>query len=101
MEIDNLCVNSIRVLAMDTVHKANSGHSGAPLGLAPAAHVLWSKFLKFEPNWINRDRFVLSCGHASSLIYAMLHIHSRVLTMDDMKQFRQYKSKTAGTQNII
>lgn len=96
MEIDNLCVNSIRVLAMDTVHKANSGHSGAPLGLAPAAHVLWSKFLKFEPNWINRDRFVLSCGHASSLIYAMLHIHSRVLTMDDMKQFRQYKSKTAG-----
>ena len=96
MEIDNLCVNTIRTLAMDTVHKANSGHSGAPLGLAPAAHVLWSKYLSFEPGWLNRDRFVLSPGHASSLIYTLLHLHSRVLSIEDLKQFRQYGSKTAG-----
>ncbi|KAH0793474.1 transketolase [Histomonas meleagridis] len=96
MEIENRCVNALRVLAMDTVHKANSGHSGAPLGLAPVAHTIWSKYLKFEPNWINRDRFVLSPGHASSLIYSLLHIHSRILSIDDLKQFRQYQSKTAG-----
>lgn len=95
-DIDTLCTNSIRVLAMDMVHKANSGHSGAPLGLAPAAHILWSKYYEFLPNWINRDRFVLSCGHASALYYAMLHIHSRIVSIDDIKQFRQYKSKTPG-----
>ena len=94
--IDSLCTNAIRVLAMDMVHKANSGHSGAPLGLAPAAHILWSKFYEFCPNWINRDRFVLSCGHASALYYAMLHIHSNIVSIDDIKQFRQYKSKTPG-----
>ena len=96
MEIDNLCVNTIRTLAMDTVHKANSGHSGAPLGLAPAAHIIWSKFLQFQPNWINRDRFVLSPGHASSLIYSLLHLHSGAVSIEDLKQFRQYGSKTAG-----
>jgi len=96
MEIDNLCVNTIRTLAMDTVHKANSGHSGAPLGLAPAAHVLWTKFLQFEPNWMNRDRFILSPGHASGLIYSMLHLHTRVLSIEDLQNFRQYGSKTAG-----
>lgn len=95
-EVDNLSVNTIRLLAMDTVHQANSGHSGAPLGLAPAAHVLWSKYLKFEPKWLNRDRFVLSCGHASALLYSLLHIHTRVLTIDDLKQFRQFGSKTSG-----
>lgn len=95
-EIDSRCTNTIRILAMDMVHKANSGHSGAPLGLAPAAHILWSKFYDFCPNWINRDRFVLSCGHASALYYAMLHIHSNIVSIDDLKQFRQYKSKTPG-----
>lgn len=95
-EIDTLCTNAIRILAMDMVHKANSGHSGAPLGLAPAAHVLWSKYYEFCPNWINRDRFVLSCGHASALYYALLHIHSNIVSIDDCKQFRQYKSKTPG-----
>ena len=94
--IDNLCANSIRILSMDMINKAKSGHPGAPLGLAPAAHVLWSKFYEFVPNWINRDRFVLSCGHASALYYSLLHIYANILTMDDLKQFRQYQSKTPG-----
>lgn len=95
-DIDTLCTNSIRLLSMDMINKAKSGHPGAPLGLAPAAHILWSKFLHFEPNWINRDRFVLSCGHASALYYSLLHIYSKILTIEDLKQFRQYKSKTPG-----
>lgn len=95
-DIDTLCTNSIRLLSMDMINKAKSGHPGAPLGLSPAAHVLWSKFLRFEPNWINRDRFVLSCGHASALYYSLLHIYSNILTITDLKQFRQYKSKTPG-----
>ena len=95
-DIDTLSINTIRLLAMDMIHKANSGHPGAPLGLAPTAHILWSKYLDFDPNWINHDRFVLSCGHASSLLYALLHIHTNVLTIDDLKQFRQFGSKTAG-----
>ena len=95
-DIDTLSINAIRVLAMDTVHKANSGHPGAPLGLAAASHVLWSKFMDFSPDWINHDRFVLSCGHASSLLYTMFHIHTNLLSIDDLKQFRQYGSKTAG-----
>lgn len=96
MTSDELCVNTIRCLAMDTVHKANSGHSGAPLGLAPAAHVLWSRFLEFQPGWLNRDRFVLSGGHGSALLYSMFHIHTRNLTLDDLKAFRQLDSKCAG-----
>jgi transketolase len=81
---------------MDMVHKANSGHPGAPLGLAPAAHVLWSKFLSFEKDWINRDRFVLGPGHASALEYSMLHLYTRCISLEDIKNFRQYGSKTAG-----
>lgn len=96
MDTETLSVNTIRLLAMDTVHKANSGHSGAPLGLAPAAHVLWTKYLKFEPKWLNRDRFVLSCGHASALLYSLLHLQNGCITIDDLQQFRQYGSKTAG-----
>lgn len=95
-DIDALCTNSIRILSMDMIHKARSGHPGAPLGLAPAAHILWSKYLDYAPNWLNRDRFVLSCGHASALYYSLLHIHSNVVSIDDIKQFRQYKSKTPG-----
>ena len=96
METDNLCVNTIRVLAADMIHKANSGHTGAPLGLAPAAHVLWSKFLSFEKDWVNRDRFVLGPGHASALEYSMLHLYTRSVTLDEIKNFRQFGSRTAG-----
>ena len=73
-DIDRLCVNTIRCLSADMIHKANSGHTGAPLGLAPAAHVLWTKFLSLEKDWINRDRFVLSNGHACALLYSVLHV---------------------------
>jgi len=98
MEVDQLAINTIRALAMDTIHKANSGHSGAPLGLAPTAHLLWTRFLNNEPHWLNRDRFVLSCGHASALIYTLLHLrtHGKVVSMDELKQFRQLGSRTAG-----
>ncbi|KAK8887554.1 hypothetical protein M9Y10_038603 [Tritrichomonas musculus] len=95
-DIDTLCVNTIRVLSADMIQKAKSGHPGAPLGLAPAAHILWTRFLEFAPNWLNRDRFVLSCGHASALYYSLLHLHSNIVSLDDIKQFRQYKSKTPG-----
>ncbi|EAY07563.1 transketolase family protein [Trichomonas vaginalis G3] len=96
MEADNLAVNTIRCLAADIVSKANSGHPGAPLGLAPAAHVLWSKFYSYEKDWINRDRFVLGPGHASALMYSLLHLYQRELTIDDLKQFRQLHAKCAG-----
>ena len=98
MELDQLAINTIRLLAMDAIHKAKSGHSGAPLGLAPTGHILWSKFLNFEPNWLNRDRFILSCGHASALLYSLLHIqsHGKIISMDELKQFRQFGSRTAG-----
>ncbi len=97
--IDDITVNTIRALCMDTVQKANSGHPGAPMGLAAAAYVLWTKFLKHNPKnpaWINRDRFVLSGGHASSLLYAMLYLTGYDLTLDDLKNFRQWGSKTPG-----
>src|SRR3990172_10039319 len=75
--IDQLCVNTIRMLCVDAVEKAKSGHPGAPMGLAPAAYVLWTRFLKHNPNnpsWPDRDRFVLSAGHGSMLLYSMLHL---------------------------
>lgn len=96
MEGDKLAVSTIRCLAADIVSKANSGHPGAPLGLAPASHVLWSKFLAYEKDWPNRDRFVLGPGHASALIYTMLHLYTRCLSIDDLKSFRQLNSRCAG-----
>ena len=95
-DIDALSVRTIRLLSADMIQKAKSGHPGAPLGLAPAAHILWTRYLNFAPNWLNRDRFVLSCGHASALYYSLLHLHSNIVSMDDIKQFRQYKSRTPG-----
>src|SRR6476661_7448125 len=98
-ELDQLCVNTIRFLAVDAVNKANSGHPGAPMGLAPVAYVLWTKHLRFDPkdpNWFNRDRFILSNGHASMLHYALLHLTGYDLSLDDLKQFRQWGSKTPG-----
>jgi transketolase len=97
--LDNLCINTIRTLAMDAVQAANSGHPGAPMALAPVAFVLWDRFMHHNPanpGWPNRDRFVLSAGHASMLLYSMLHITGYDLTLDDIKDFRQLHSKTAG-----
>ncbi|HMQ34242.1 MAG TPA: transketolase [Chloroflexaceae bacterium] len=98
-ELDRLCANAIRALAMDGVQKANSGHPGLPLGMADAAYVLWTRFLKHnpeDPRWPDRDRFVLSAGHGSMLLYALLHLTGYDLSMDDLKRFRQWESKTPG-----
>jgi transketolase len=111
-QIDLLCINTIRTLAMDAVQQANSGHPGAPMGLAPATYTLWQHFLRFDPQdpvWANRDRFVLSNGHASMLLYAMLYLAGvrgvnpeyeqqgeYAVTLDDIKRFRQIDSKTPG-----
>lgn len=97
--LDELCINTIRFLAVDAVQQANSGHPGAPLGIAPMAYVLWDRFLKHnpkDPKWPDRDRFILSCGHASALLYALLHLTGYDLSLDDLKQFRQWGSKTPG-----
>jgi transketolase len=97
--LDNLCVNTIRFLAVDAVQKANSGHPGAPMGMTPMAYALWDRFLKHnpaDPTWPNRDRFVLSAGHASALLYGLLHLTGYDLSLDDIKDFRQWGSKTPG-----
>ena len=111
-QLETLSINTIRTLAIDAVQKANSGHPGAPMALAPVAYCLWQQFLRFDPaspTWPNRDRFVLSNGHASMLMYAMLYL-SQVrgvnpeyettgefaVTLDDIKNFRQIDSKTPG-----
>ena len=91
--------NAIRALAMDAVQQANSGHPGAPMGMADIAEVLWRDFLKHNPNdplWWDRDRFVLSNGHGSMLLYALLHLTGYPLQLDELKHFRQLGSRTAG-----
>jgi len=96
---DKLCVDAIRCLSMDAIQKANSGHPGAPMAQAPAAYVLWTQFLKHNPtnaHWADRDRFVLSCGHASMLIYSLLYLSGYGLELEDIKNFRQWGSKTPG-----
>ncbi len=99
-KIDESCVNAIRMLSVDAVEKAKSGHPGAPMGLAPVAYVLWTRFLKHNPKnpgWADRDRFVLSAGHASMLLYSMLHLTGyEDISLDQIKQFRQWGSRTAG-----
>src|SRR5947209_673274 len=97
--LEDLCINAIRVLAMDGVQKANSGHPGTPMALAPLAYVLWTRHLRHnpaDPGWPDRDRFVLSCGHASMLLYSLLYLSGYDLTLDDLKQFRQWESRTPG-----
>ncbi|MGE0682104.1 MAG: transketolase [Candidatus Binatia bacterium] len=110
--LDQLCINTIRTLAMDAVQQANSGHPGTPMALAPVAYCVWQQFLRFDPNdpiWPNRDRFILSNGHASMLLYALLHLTGvravnpeyetlgeASVTLDDIKQFRQLGSKCPG-----
>ncbi len=99
MKIDELCINTIRFLAVDAVQKANSGHPGMPMGDAAMAYVLWDKFLKHNPKnprWFNRDRFVLSAGHGSMLLYSLLYLTGYPLTLNDIKNFRQWGSKTPG-----
>lgn len=97
--IDDLCINTIRMLSVDAVEKAKSGHPGAPMGLAPAAYVLWTRFLKHNPrnpSWFDRDRFVLSAGHGSMLLYSMLHLTGYDLPLEEIQQFRQWGSRTPG-----
>ena len=97
--IEELSINTIRTLCMDAVQKANSGHPGTPMALAPMSYLLWTKFLRYNPknpNWFNRDRFVLSNGHASTLQYAMLHLTGYDLSLEEVKNFRQWGSKTPG-----
>ena len=96
---DIQAVSAIRVLAAESVQKANSGHPGLPLGAAPAAYALWQYQLKHnpaDPQWKNRDRFVLSAGHGSALLFALLHLYGYGLTIEDLKQFRQWGSKPPG-----
>ena len=110
--IEQLSINTIRTLAMDAVQAAKSGHPGAPMALAPVAYCLWNQFLRFDPNdpmWPNRDRFVLSAGHASMLLYALLHVSQvkavndegrataePAVSLDEIKRFRQLESKCPG-----
>jgi transketolase len=98
-ELDNLCVNTLRFLAVDMVQKANSGHPGLPLGSAAMAYALWDRLLKFnprDPQWSDRDRFVLSAGHGSALLYALLHVAGFDLPLEELKRFRQWGSRTPG-----
>ncbi|MBA2372669.1 MAG: transketolase [Chloroflexi bacterium] len=98
-DVDRLAIDTIRTLSMDGVQKANSGHPGAPMGAAPMAYVLWTRFLRHaptHPDWPDRDRFVLSAGHASMLLYSLLHLTGYDVSLDDLKSFRQWGSKTPG-----
>jgi transketolase len=98
-QLDGLCVNTIRFLSVDAIQKANSGHPGLPLGAAPMAYVLWTRFLKHNPSnpkWFDRDRFVLSAGHGSMLLYSLLHLTGYDLPLEEIKQFRQWGSHTPG-----
>lgn len=104
-ELDQLCINTIRTLSLDAVQKAESGHPGLPLGAAPMAYVLWTRFLRHNPKnpkWENRDRFLLSAGHGSMLLYSLLYLAGYDLSLDEIKNFRQWDSKTPGhPENIL
>src|SRR2546422_7305483 len=111
-DIDALCINTIRTLSIDAIQRANSGHPGTPMAMAPVAYTLWERFLRFDPSdpiWPNRDRFVLSAGHASMLLYSLLHLTNvravdpdyetlgePSVSLDDIKSFRQLDSHAAG-----
>ena len=97
--LDLLCINTVRTLSMDAVQKANSGHPGTPMALAPLGYSLFTKHMKHDPadpQWPDRDRFVLSCGHASMLLYSCLYLSGYDLSLEDLKQFRQWGSRTPG-----
>src|SRR4051812_12755715 len=111
-DIDTLCINTIRTLSIDAIQKANSGHPGTPMSMAPVAYTLWQRFLRFDPAdpiWPNRDRFVLSAGHASMLLYALLYlaevqavdpdyevVGQSAVSLDDIERFRQLDSRAPG-----
>lgn len=103
-KIDQLGVDTLRTLSIDTIQKANSGHPGLPMGAAPMAYALWTKHLKVNPatsrNWVDRDRFVLSAGHGSALLYSLLHCAGYDVTIDDLKKFRQWDSRTPGHPEV-
>ncbi len=97
--LDELCINTVRVLSMEVVERANSGHPGTAMALAPICYVLWTRHLRHnpeDPSWLGRDRFVLSCGHASILLYSLLHLSGYDLSLDELKDFRQWNSRTPG-----
>lgn len=100
-QIDELCVNAIRVLSVDMISNAKSGHPGAPIDLAPTAHILFSKYFNFEPGWLNRDRFILSCGHAAPILYVMHHIlggkENPVVSIEELQNYRKMGSRTSGS----
>jgi transketolase len=104
-ELDQLCINTIRALTIDAVQKAKSGHPGLPLGAAPMAYALWTKFMRYNPRnpkWENRDRFLLSAGHGCMLLYSLLYLTGYELSLDDIKNFRQWGSKTPGhPENVL
>ena len=104
-ELDQLCINTIRALTLDAVQQANSGHPGLPLGAAPMAYVLWTKFMRYNPRnpkWENRDRFLLSAGHGCMLLYSLLHLTGYDLPLEEIKHFRQWGSKTPGhPENVL
>src|SRR4029079_7652341 len=98
-QLDQLCINTLRFLAVDAVEQAHSGHPGLPLGAAPMAYVLWSRFLRHDPrdpHWWDRDRFVLSAGHGSALLYALLHLFGHEMPLEELGRFRQWGSRTPG-----
>lgn len=98
-DMDTLCINTLRTLSIDAIEKAKSGHPGAPMGMAPAAYVLWKNHLRHNPenpDWYDRDRFILSAGHASMLLYSLLYLFGYDLSLDDIREFRQWKSITPG-----
>ncbi|HEY2775885.1 MAG TPA: transketolase [Candidatus Binatia bacterium] len=102
-DLDRLCIDTIRTLAMDAVQKADSGHPGTPMALAPAAYVMWTRVLRYDPKhpkWPDRDRFVLSCGHASMLLYSTLYLTGYEISLDDIEQFRQWGSITPGHPEV-
>src|SRR6476659_5823737 len=102
-DLEQRAINVIRGLAMDMPQAANSGHPGTAMALAPLAHVLWTRIMTYDaeaPDWPDRDRFVLSCGHASVLLYSMLHLTGYGLTLDDLKAFRQWGSATPGHPEV-
>src|ERR1700739_3729226 len=99
LSIDELSIDTLRLLSVDAVQKANSGHPGAPLGCAPIAYLLFHKLMRHNPahsSWADRDRFVLSNGHASALLYSSLYLSGYQMTLDDLKGFRSWESKTPG-----
>ncbi|MYH07514.1 MAG: transketolase, partial [Rhodothermaceae bacterium] len=99
IQLEETCINTIRMLAVDAVERARSGHPGMPMGVAPMAYVLWTEVMRHNPTdpaWFNRDRFVLSAGHGSMLLYALLHLTGYDLPLEEIKNFRQWESKTPG-----